>query len=73
MPWGFFNRSFEIKNISNTWRTRAVGTRSDDFLNTAVEIETGLDEQMLKERCLCHIEEIMGRIRQTDKNAAQDY
>lgn len=63
------NRSFEIEKISNTWRTRAVGTHSDDFLNTAVEIKTGLGEQMLKDRCLCHIEEIMGRIRQKDKNA----
>jgi 2-amino-4-hydroxy-6-hydroxymethyldihydropteridine diphosphokinase len=66
---GFLDKSFSIKMISNTWRTRSVGTPADDFLNTALEIETALDELLLKEKCLCHIEEIMGRVRQKDKNA----
>jgi 2-amino-4-hydroxy-6-hydroxymethyldihydropteridine diphosphokinase len=55
--------------VNIPWKTRAVGAQADDFLNTAVEIETSLDMHMLKEKCLCHIEEIMGRIRQRDKNA----
>jgi 2-amino-4-hydroxy-6-hydroxymethyldihydropteridine diphosphokinase len=66
---GFLDKSFSIHKISDTWKTRAVGAQAEDFLNTAVEIETGLDIQLLKEKCLCHIEEIMGRIRQKDKNA----
>jgi 2-amino-4-hydroxy-6-hydroxymethyldihydropteridine diphosphokinase len=66
---GFLDKSFSIHKISDTWKTRAVGAQAEDFLNTAVEIETGLDMHMLKEKCLCHIEEIMGRIRQIDKNA----
>jgi len=63
------NKSFTIRRISHTWRTQSVGRQADDFFNTAVEIETGLTETMLKEKCLCHIEEIMGRIREKDKNA----
>lgn len=66
---GLLARSFHLVNISDTWRTKAIGSKADDFFNTAVEIETGLDKEMLKERCLCHIEEIMGRVRQKDKNA----
>ncbi len=66
---GFLDKSFVILKISDTWKTRAVGALAEDFLNTAVKIETGLDMHMLKEKCLCHIEEIMGRIRQKDKNA----
>jgi 2-amino-4-hydroxy-6-hydroxymethyldihydropteridine diphosphokinase len=66
---GFLNRSFTIRQISNTWQTRSVGIDAADFFNTAVEIETGLDESLLKEKCLCHIEEVLGRIRENDKNA----
>jgi len=66
---GFLEKSFQVNKVSDTWRTRAVGSKANDFLNTAVEIETGLDMINLKERCLCHIEEIMGRIREKDKNA----
>jgi 2-amino-4-hydroxy-6-hydroxymethyldihydropteridine diphosphokinase len=66
---GFLDKSFTIIKISDTWKTRAVGAQAEDFLNTAVKIDTGLDMHMLKEKCLCHIEEIMGRIRQKDKNA----
>ncbi len=66
---GFLNGSFTIRKISNTWRTRSVGIKAADFFNTAVEIETGLDESLLKEKCLCHIEEVLGRIREKNKNA----
>lgn len=66
---GFLEKSFQVNKVSDTWRTRAVGSKANDFLNTAVEIETGLDMVNLKERCLCHIEEILGRIREKDKNA----
>jgi 2-amino-4-hydroxy-6-hydroxymethyldihydropteridine diphosphokinase len=65
----FLDKSFSIKMISKTWRTRSVGIPADDFLNTAIEIETALDKFMLKGKCLSHIEEIMGRVRQKDKNA----
>jgi len=66
---GFLNRSFTIRQISKTWRTRSIGMKAADFFNTAVEIETGLDESLLKDKCLCHIEEVLGRIREKNKNA----
>jgi 2-amino-4-hydroxy-6-hydroxymethyldihydropteridine diphosphokinase len=66
---GFLERSFTVIRISNTWRTKSVGFKAADYLNAAVEIETGLDVHMLKSKCLSHIEEIMGRVRQEDKNA----
>jgi len=66
---GLLNKSFTVCRVSHTWRTQSVGRQADDFFNTAVEIETGLTEILLKEKCLCHIEEIMGRVRENDKNA----
>lgn len=65
----YLEDSFTLKDISLTWRTKPIGTKAEDFFNTAVEIETGLDYFLLKEKCLIHIEEMMGRIRVADKNA----
>jgi 2-amino-4-hydroxy-6-hydroxymethyldihydropteridine diphosphokinase len=65
----FLSKSFLLDAISNTWITKSVGTEAADFLNTAVKIRTPLDQNLLKEKCLCHIEEIMGRVRVKNKNA----
>lgn len=59
----------EVKKISTTWRTKAVGTVSDDFLNVAVMITTGCELHCLKEMILGEIENNLGRIRTEDKNA----
>lgn len=65
----YLRDSFTLINVSPTWRTRSIGVEAPDFYNTAAIIETELDAHLLKEQCLCHIEEIMGRIRLPDKNA----
>ena len=65
----YLRDSFALKQVSSTWRTRSIGIEAPDFYNTAAEIETGLDAYSLKEQCLCHIEEVMGRVRLPDKNA----
>ena len=65
----YLRDSFNLKQVSSTWRTRSIGIEAPDFYNTAAEIETELDAYLLKEQCLCHIEEVMGRVRQPDKNA----
>jgi 2-amino-4-hydroxy-6-hydroxymethyldihydropteridine diphosphokinase len=65
----YLNLNFKLLEVSNTWQTKPVGSDAGDFLNTAVRLETDLDAHTLKECCLCHIEEILGRVRQADKNA----
>jgi 2-amino-4-hydroxy-6-hydroxymethyldihydropteridine diphosphokinase len=65
----YLRDSFILKRVSSTWRTRSIGADAPDFYNTAAEIETGLNAYLLKEQCLCHIEEVMGRVRLPDKNA----
>jgi 2-amino-4-hydroxy-6-hydroxymethyldihydropteridine diphosphokinase len=65
----YLNQTFKIIEVSNTWQTKPVGSSANDFLNTAVKLETILDVDILKEKCLCHIEEMLGRVRQPDKNA----
>ena len=65
----YLQDSFTLKQVSSTWKTRSIGAEAPDFYNTAAEIETELDAYFLKEQCLCHIEEVMGRVRLPDKNA----
>lgn len=65
----YLEQNFLVYDVSHTWQTKPVGSDAADFLNTAVMIETELDAYILKERCLCHIEEQLGRVRQKDKNA----
>lgn len=65
----YLNRNFNILEVSHTWQTKPVGSDAADFLNTVVRLETNLDAFTLKECCLCHIEEVLGRVRQADKNA----
>jgi 2-amino-4-hydroxy-6-hydroxymethyldihydropteridine diphosphokinase len=65
----YLNQDFKILEVSHTWKTKPVGINSADFLNTAVKLITSLDSIDLKDKFLCHIEEIMGRVRVEDKFA----
>lgn len=58
-----------VKKTSATWRTKAVGSKGDDFLNVAVHISTDCELHCLKEMILGEIENSLGRIRTEDKNA----
>jgi len=59
----------EVKKTSATWRTKAVGSEGDDFLNVAVMITTVCELHCVKEMILGEIESNLGRIRTEDKNA----
>lgn len=59
----------EVKRISSTWRTKAVGSDADDFLNLAVNIHTTCELDCLKEMVIGEIEKQLGRVRTEDKNA----
>ncbi len=58
-----------VQRISSVWKTRPVGSQTNDFLNAAVCLTTPLDEHQLKQDVLSVIEEKMGRIRFEDKFA----
>ena len=59
----------EIEAVSMTWETQAVGSPGPNFLNTAVKITTGLEMSALKFNVLRTVEQELGRIRTSDKNA----
>ncbi len=58
-----------LQKISSVWRTRSVGSRTNDFLNAAIFLITHLEENELKQKVLSSIEEKMGRVRSEDKFA----
>jgi 2-amino-4-hydroxy-6-hydroxymethyldihydropteridine diphosphokinase len=58
-----------IVSVSSLWYSIAVGTISPPFLNAVILVETELDLHNLKENTLCHLEDEMGRVRTSDKNA----
>jgi 2-amino-4-hydroxy-6-hydroxymethyldihydropteridine diphosphokinase len=62
-------RVVRIEAVSMTWETLAAGSAGPNFLNTAVEITTGLNVSELKHTVLRPIEQGLGRIRTRDKNA----
>ena len=61
--------SMTITRTSQIWITEAVGNKGPDFLNTAVEVKTGLNADQLKKKIISPIENELGRIRTTDKYA----
>ncbi len=60
-----------LRAYSSIWKTRPVGSSTEDFFNLAVHIETSLLPSDLKESVLRVIEEELGRIRVADKYAAR--
>ena len=59
----------QIDGVSSIWRTQSIDSFGPEFLNASVRVKTSLDADILKEEILCSIEESMGRIRLSDKNA----
>ena len=58
-----------VKTRSRIWKTESFGTKGPDFLNMAVEIETEMNRDQLKQSMITCIEKALHRIRTEDKNA----
>ena len=58
-----------VVRVSSTWRTKPVDTCCTDFLNTAALILSSLDHSSVKKNILAKIEQKLGRVRTSDKNA----
>jgi len=58
-----------IMRKSRVWKTESYGSRGPDFLNMAVEIETTMDQDQLKDSMIGCIETTLKRVRTEDKNA----
>jgi 2-amino-4-hydroxy-6-hydroxymethyldihydropteridine diphosphokinase len=58
-----------ILRISSVWETSPVGSISPNFLNTALLVQTPVDQNTLKLQILNPMEAEMGRVRSADKNA----
>ena len=54
---------------SQIWRTKSFGSEGPDFLNLAITVNTDLHEKQLKESILRKIEDQLGRVRSSNKNA----
>lgn len=58
-----------IKSRSKIWETKAAGSSGPNFLNMAVEIETPLSSQKIKQSIIHNIETRLRRVRTADKYA----
>jgi 2-amino-4-hydroxy-6-hydroxymethyldihydropteridine diphosphokinase len=58
-----------IRRVSSIWETPPIDSDGPDFLNLALEIETGFSSEELKWNVLRKIEESLGRKRTGNKNA----
>ena len=54
---------------SQIWRTKSFGSEGPDFLNLAIKINTYFNEKQLKVSILRKIEDRLGRVRLSNKNA----
>jgi 2-amino-4-hydroxy-6-hydroxymethyldihydropteridine diphosphokinase len=61
--------SSQIKKMSGIWITEAVGSKGPDFLNVAVQVNTGLTSDKYKKVVISPIETELGRVRSNDKYA----
>ncbi len=59
----------ELQSISTIWETKAEGSPGPNFLNAAARIVTALKAAELKSQVLGPIEQNLGRVRTSDKNA----
>lgn len=58
-----------LKHIATIWQTPAVGSEGQDYLNTAVLVETNLTPNQFKLEILTSIETDLGRTRSGNKYA----
>lgn len=58
-----------VNAFSTIWETDAVGSEGPRFLNAAAWISTNLTPEVLKSEVLAVIEQELGRVRTSDKNA----
>jgi len=58
-----------VNAFSTIWETEAIGSQGPRFLNAAAWVSTSLTAAELKSRVLADIEQALGRVRTTDKNA----
>jgi len=56
---------------SQIWKTKSYGSEDPDFLNLAIKVSTTLSEKQLKISVLRRIEDRLGRVRSSNKNAAR--
>jgi 2-amino-4-hydroxy-6-hydroxymethyldihydropteridine diphosphokinase len=64
-----FKNLISIKKISSVYETKAIGSEGPNFLNFALWIETYHSREELVKEVLAPVEEALGRIRTSDKNA----
>jgi 2-amino-4-hydroxy-6-hydroxymethyldihydropteridine diphosphokinase len=60
---------FNLTGISDAWESFPVGTTGPKFVNAALSFNTVMTLEKLKKDVLSHIENQMGRVRTSDKNA----
>jgi len=58
-----------VEKVSSIWQTPSIGVDGPDFLNAAALVRTRYPPEILKEKILCHIEEVLGRVRSENKFA----
>ena len=63
------SKKVTIEEISSVYQTQAVGSLGPDFLNAVVLVRTTLSCEQLKKTIIREIEDTLGRIRTSDKNA----
>jgi 2-amino-4-hydroxy-6-hydroxymethyldihydropteridine diphosphokinase len=63
------NQAVHIDAISASWETQSIGFDGPNFLNTMVRIQTEQDRETLKLNVLTPIEQKLGRVRTSNKNA----
>ena len=68
---GYLHDQITVLRVSSVWETPPVGTSGPNFLNTAVLLQTPLDQVALKTQVLIPIEVKMGRRRSAGKYAAR--
>jgi 2-amino-4-hydroxy-6-hydroxymethyldihydropteridine diphosphokinase len=58
-----------ILALSSVWETEAVGSPGPHFLNVVVKLESNFDDMTLKDDIIAGIENRLGRVRTSDRNA----
>ncbi len=59
----------QVEAVSEAWESHAVGSNGPNFLNASVLLRTDMEPSELKQRLVRPIEDALGRVRTTDKNA----